>query len=82
MSPTGTNLPTRNVRYMAAFGGDPDIELTAPEGRSDPKPTSTIKPLSGAEQFDEGGTKPTKGWIVVISLVPIDANVERRNGYR
>jgi hypothetical protein len=29
----GTNLPIRNVRYMAAFGGDPDIEPTWPEGR-------------------------------------------------
>src|SRR5262249_39193075 len=42
----------------------------------------TIELLSGSEQFDEGGTKPTKGRIVVISFVPIDANVERRDGYR
>jgi hypothetical protein len=33
---TGTKLPIRNVRYMAAFGGDPDIEPTAPEGRVRP----------------------------------------------
>jgi hypothetical protein len=26
MTGYGTNLPIRNVRYMAAFGGDPDIE--------------------------------------------------------
>jgi hypothetical protein len=26
----GTKLPIRNVRYMAAFGGEPDIEPTAP----------------------------------------------------
>jgi hypothetical protein len=30
ISVSGTNLPIRNVRYMAAFGGDPDIEPTAP----------------------------------------------------
>ena len=29
----GTNLPIRNVRYMAASGGDADIEPTAPQGR-------------------------------------------------
>jgi hypothetical protein len=28
----GTNLPIQNVRYMAAFWGDPDIEPTAPQG--------------------------------------------------
>jgi hypothetical protein len=28
MSVAGTNLPFRNVHYMAAFGGDPDIEPT------------------------------------------------------
>jgi hypothetical protein len=33
MSPYGTNLPIRNVRYMAAFGGDPDIEATSPDDR-------------------------------------------------
>jgi hypothetical protein len=29
----GTKLPIRNVRYMAAFGGDPDIEPTSPNDR-------------------------------------------------
>jgi hypothetical protein len=29
----GTNLPIRNVRCMAAFGGDPDIEPTSPDDR-------------------------------------------------
>jgi hypothetical protein len=29
----GTKLPIRNVRYMAAFWGDPDIEPTAPQDR-------------------------------------------------
>jgi hypothetical protein len=29
MSLYGTNLPIRNVRYMAAFGGDPDICSTS-----------------------------------------------------
>jgi hypothetical protein len=28
MAAIGTKLPIRNVRYMAAFGGDPDIEPT------------------------------------------------------
>jgi len=32
-SACGTNLPIRNVRYMAAFRGDPDIERTSPQGR-------------------------------------------------
>jgi hypothetical protein len=32
-SARGTKLPIRNVRYMAAFGGEPDIEPTAPQGR-------------------------------------------------
>jgi hypothetical protein len=27
----GTNLPFRNVHYMTAFGGDPDIEPMAPD---------------------------------------------------
>ena len=29
----GTNLPIRNVRYTAAFEGNPDIERTSPQGR-------------------------------------------------
>src|SRR5262245_40140224 len=48
----------------------------------DPERTSTIELLSIAEELDERRAKPAKGWVVVITLVPIDANVERRNGYR
>jgi hypothetical protein len=33
MSPLGTNLPFRNVHYMAAFEGDPDIEPTSAKDR-------------------------------------------------
>jgi hypothetical protein len=32
-SPPGTNLPFRNVHYMAAFGGDLDIEPTSAKDR-------------------------------------------------
>jgi len=31
-----TKLPIRNVRYMAAFGGDPDIEPTRRMTEADP----------------------------------------------
>jgi len=68
-----------DFRFLWKSGRAADITAMT---EIDPKPTSTIELLSGAEQFDEGGTKPTKGRIVVISLVPIDANVERRDGYR
>src|SRR3954466_3704898 len=30
LSPVGTNLPIRHVRYTAAFRGNPDIEPTRP----------------------------------------------------
>ena len=30
----GTNLPIRNVRYTAAFGGKSDIEPTSPDAQS------------------------------------------------
>ena len=33
LSPVGTNLPIRHVRYTAAFRGNPDIEPTSPQGR-------------------------------------------------
>jgi hypothetical protein len=33
MSPIGTNLPFRNVHYMAAFGSDPDIQPTSAKDR-------------------------------------------------
>ena len=36
MSASGTNLPFRNVRRTAAFGGNPDIEATSPDDRVDP----------------------------------------------
>ena len=29
----GTNLPIRNVRHTAAFGGKPDIDPAWPKGR-------------------------------------------------
>jgi hypothetical protein len=38
--------------------------------------------LRGAEDFDERRVEPANGWVVVITLVPKNANVERRNGYR
>jgi hypothetical protein len=38
--------------------------------------------LFGAEKFDECCAKPTKRRVVVITFVPVNANVERRNGYR
>jgi len=37
LSPVGTNLPIRHVRYTAAFRGNPDIEPTSPQGRVGPK---------------------------------------------
>jgi hypothetical protein len=32
-SVVGTNLPIRNVRHTAAFGGKPDIDPAWPKGR-------------------------------------------------
>ena len=36
MSPFGTKRNCQDVRYLAAFGGKPDIERTAPKDPSNP----------------------------------------------
>jgi hypothetical protein len=41
-----------------------------------------IEILFGAEKFDERRAEPTQGWVVMITLVPKNANVKGRYGYR
>ena len=48
LSPVGTNLPIRHVRYTAAFRGNPDIEPTRPRAVLDPKRPITLRGMETA----------------------------------